>query len=52
MKTWINPNLEELGVSATAYSVSGGTVVDGSYTSDDGQYEIPTYQPSGVEVPR
>lgn len=46
MKTWSQPEVEELNVRATAYSPVGGMVEDGVYQSDDGKYTIPTYGPS------
>lgn len=49
MKTWNQPALEELNLNATAYAGNPGVVVDGSYTSSDGNYEIPTFGPSGAE---
>lgn len=50
MKIWNQPSLEELDLSATAYSEKKGSVVDGSYVSGDGKYEIPTYGPSGEDT--
>ena len=51
MKTWNQPAIEELNLAATAYAEIPGAFVDGSYNSDDGTYEIPTYGPSG-SVPK
>ena len=51
MKTWNQPMIEELDLNATAYSPAGGTVIDGSYVSRNGKYDIPTYGPSGQEQP-
>lgn len=43
MKKWNNPELQELEINATAYAPKGGYTKDGSYTSDDGKYNIPTF---------
>ena len=48
MKTWNQPNLEELEMSATAYAPEKGSRVDGSYVSKDGQHTYFTYAPSGA----
>lgn len=43
MKKWSNPSLEELSLNATAYSPAGGTRIDGTYQSYDGQFTHRSY---------
>ena len=43
MKQWENPKIQELDINATAYNPKGGFKKDGSYTSEDGLFNIPTY---------
>ena len=53
MKTWNQPTMEELDLSATAYGNINSPCVDGSYTSTDGKYTKETYGGScGVEEPK
>lgn len=47
MKTWNQPNLEELSMKATAYGSITSEKTDGTYTSNDGKYVISTYGTSG-----
>ena len=46
MKTWKTPIIESLNVSVTEYSPDNKGPEDGSYTSYDGKFSIPTYGPS------
>lgn len=43
MKEWKTPELKELSLRDTEYFSFTGTVQDGSYMSNDGKYEIPTF---------
>ena len=43
MKTWKEPEVEELEISKTAYFALTGTTVDGWYISYDTKLQTPTY---------
>ncbi|WP_455717499.1 hypothetical protein [Anaerosporobacter sp.] len=43
MKEWNSPEMKELSLRDTEYFALNGTVQDGTYTSNDGKYEIPTF---------
>ena len=51
MKTWNQPSLVELDLTATAYSPDSGSKVDGFYVDRDGVTTHYTYCPSGSEAP-
>lgn len=46
MKTWVNPEMNELKINGTEYFALKGEIVDGYYTSNDGKYKTPTYSGS------
>ena len=52
MKTWNQPTLEELDLSATAFTNTSGINADGSYSINDGRYDYFHINPSSVERPR
>lgn len=43
MKEWKAPELKELSLKDTEYFALNGSVQDGTYMSNDGKYEIPTF---------
>lgn len=43
MKTWKNPEVEELEISKTAYFALTGKTIDGFYVSNDSKYRTPTF---------
>lgn len=47
MKKWTIPAVEELSLSATAYSQLRTSKVDGTYNSNDGKFTNDTYGVSG-----
>ena len=46
-KTWNSPKIEELEITATAYSPASGTIQDGEYINYDTGEREPFYRPSG-----